>query len=179
MQRNQRVDRVVAQRGRKRDFLFGRRTGLLEGWCAEMIAQLLRQHFDLGGAIAFVRLHDLHQRRPAERRDAEEPRPELRARLALQRARIRVPEYERAAHRPLAWLSRTMKDKRVGRIEPDGAKELHARGPPSAGSNHAGRASLGNNASRSTSAFAARRISKSPLSSISRRSPGSRASRSR
>src|SRR5262249_23491701 len=157
--------RVVAKRDCKRDFLFGRGTRLREGRCPKMIAQLLRQIFDLGGAVFFGRLHDLYQRRPAERGSAKESGPELRARLALKRTRIRIPERERAAYRPFARLGRATKDECVGRIEPDGAKEFHARGPPSAGSNHTTRASIGNNATRSTSAFAARRISKSPLSS--------------
>ena len=63
--------------------------------------------------------------------------------------------------------------------QPDGAQQFHARGPPRAGSNQATRASSGSNARRSTSDLAARLISRSPFSSMSRRTPGSRVSRSR
>ena len=65
-----------------------------------------------------ARLDDLHQRRPAERRDAEKAAAERRARLAFERRRIAVPEHEGAGHRPFARLGRLLEDERVRRIEP-------------------------------------------------------------
>ena len=44
-------------------------------------------------------------------------------------ADVRVPEHERARHRPFAGLGGALEHERVGRIEPDGAQQLHVRGP--------------------------------------------------
>ena len=89
------------------------------------------QRLDRGGAIVVARFDDLHQGRPAERSDAEKSAAERRARLALRASRIGVGEHERARHRPLARLRRALEHEGVGRIEPDGAQELHRPfGPP-------------------------------------------------
>ena len=68
---------------------------------------------------------------------------------------------------------------RVGRIEPDGAQKLHRRGPPVAGSSHDGCASARASERRSAVAAAMRRRRRSPLSSMSRRTPLSGANRAR
>src|SRR5262245_3199178 len=136
-----------------------------------MIAQLARQRVDQTGAFGCARFHDLHQGRPAERGDAEKSRAKLRARFAFESGRIDAPECERAAHRPFARLGGAREHEGVGRVEPNGAQKLHLRGPPAIGSNQATFASAGSKVCRSTLAFAARLISKSPFSSISRRTP--------
>ena len=58
-------------------------------------------------------------------------------------------------------------------------RELHRRGPPVAGSSHDGAASARTSERRSASAFPMRRTSRSPLSSMSRRSPFSGCRRAR
>src|SRR6185437_5216764 len=114
---------------------------------------------------------DLHQRRPAERADAEEAAAKRRARLAFELARIAAPEDEGARHGPFAGLGGRFENERVRRVEPDSAQELHVRGPLLFGSNHDGSFSRGSKALRSTFADAMRRSSRSPLSSMSRRRP--------
>ena len=47
-----------------------------------------------------------------------------------------IPEHEGAGHRPFARLGRALEHEGVGRIEPDGAQQLHLRGPPVSGSSH-------------------------------------------
>ena len=80
--RHQHALGMVAERGRERDLLLGRRARGGEIGRTEVLDQALRQQLDGCRAIRLARLDDLHQRRPAERVDAEEARAERRARLA-------------------------------------------------------------------------------------------------
>ena len=146
---------------------------------AEMRGQMFRQCVDDGQPVGVVRFDDLHQRRPAERSNTEKAAAERRARLAFQCRRVAVPEGKGARHRPLARLGRLLEHESVRGIEADGAQQFHVRGPFVAGSNQDGAASFGKNFLRSISALPARRISRSPLSSMSRRRPFSIGSRSR
>ena len=66
-----------------------------------MLDQLLRQHLDQIGAVGVARLHDLHQRRPAERFDAEEAAAEGGARLAFELAPDRRPRRRRRRTPPI------------------------------------------------------------------------------
>ena len=126
MHGDQRVERVIAERGGELELLLRRRDRILDAGRAEMRHELLRQRVDRGEAVVVARLDDLHQRRPAERGDAEKARAERRARLAFERRRIVVGEHEGAGHRPFAGLRRLLEHERVGGVEPDGAEELHA-----------------------------------------------------
>ena len=72
--------------------------------------------------------------RHAEKAAAETPSaPCLRAIAGSLFQNTKAP-----GHRPFARLGRLLEHERIGRIEPYGAQELHARGPSSAGSNQAG-----------------------------------------
>ena len=179
MHRDQRIGRMIAERLGERDLFFRRRARRRDVGRAEVRDQLLREPFDQGRAIRRARLDDLHQRRPAERLDAEKPAAERRARLALERVGIRVPERERARHRPFAGLGGPLEHERVGGIEPDGADQLHVRGPPLFGSSQDGTPSADASAMRCASVLPARRTSRSPVSSMSRRTPLSAGSRCR
>ena len=95
----------------------------------------------------------------------------------LQRRRIGIRKNEGAAHRPFARLGGALEHKCIRRIETDGAKKLHARGPFASGSYQDGSSSTGNSLRRSTSVLPIRRTSKSPFSSMSRRTPFSAGSR--
>src|SRR5262249_61736190 len=75
----ERVAGVIAERGRERDLLFRRRARGGEVGGAETLVQLPRQRGDQPLAILLRRLHDLHQRRPAERGYAQEPAAKGRA----------------------------------------------------------------------------------------------------
>src|SRR5262249_50767084 len=109
---------------------------------------------------------------PAERLDAEKARAERRSRLAFELVGILVPERKSARHGPLAWLRSAFEHKGVGRIKPDGAQEFHLDfGAPVAGSSHEGIASIAPSLSRSTSTLPIRRTRRSPVSSMSRRTP--------
>src|SRR4029077_20828006 len=114
------------------------------------------------------------QGRPSERLDPEKRTAKRRARLALQFRHVLVPENKRAGHCPLAGLTRAREHERIGRIEPDGADQFHARGPRVVGSSHEGAPSSAASFLRATSALPRRRSSRSPLSSMSRRRPLSR-----
>ena len=61
--------------------------------------------------------------------------------LPLQARHVHRREREGARHRPFAGLRRALEHERVGRVEPDGAQQLHERGPPVAGSSQEGVAS--------------------------------------
>ena len=111
-------------------------------------------------AVCLACLDDLHQRRPAERVDAEKRAAKGRARLAFQLRHILVPEHESARHRPFAGLGGALEHERVGRIEPDGAQQFHVFGPRVFGSSHDGAASSGMSFLRSTSTLPMRRTSK-------------------
>ena len=131
-------------------------------------------------AIVLARLDDLHQRRPAERCDAEKPARNAARALPSQRRRIVVPEHEGAGHRPFAGLRRMLEHEGVGRIEPDGAQQFHSRGPRVAGSSQDGVGERRHAASAARPRpCPMRRTSRSPLSSMSRRTPVSGASRAR
>src|SRR5262249_25432088 len=145
----------------------------------EFFLELFRERLDHLGAILLARLDDLHQRRPAERRDAKKAATEGRALLAGELGRVDVGEHEGAGHRPFAGLGRPLEHEGVGRIGPDGAQKLHRRGPPLSGSSQDGEFNARSSERRSTSAFPMRRTSRSPLSARSRRMPFSGTSRAR
>ena len=128
-------------------------------------------------AIRLARLDDLHQRRPAERLDAEKPAAKRRARPCPRASPASVvPEHERARHRPFAGLGRALEHERVRGIEPDGAQQLHSARP----AGFRDRARTAWRAPARASALdvglaAVRRTSRSPFSSMSRRTALSRA----
>src|SRR3974377_2348016 len=167
---------MIEERGGEDEFLFRSGDRILHGRGAELCDEVLRQRVDRGEPVVLARLHDLHQRRPTERGDAEEPGAEGGARLASQCCQIAIPEHEGPRHRPLTRLGRLFENEGVGGIKPYGAQQPHARGPRRAGSYQAGAAKRGNNCLRSTLALPMRRTNRSPLSSMSRRSPPSRGS---
>ena len=156
---------MIAERGGKGDLLLGRRTRGCEIGSTEALDQPLRQQLDGRRAVLLARLDDLHQRRPAERVDAEKARAKRRARLAFQRRRIEVRERERPRDGPFAGLGGLLEHEGIGRIEPDGAQQLHVRGPPVAGSSHDGTASAAARSCRSGSFWPRHRTSRSPLRS--------------
>src|SRR5262249_24721330 len=137
----------------------------------EPLDQTLCKHFDDCGAVVLARLDDLHQGRPTERIDAEEAAAKGRARLADEPLRVDAKERESAGDCPFAGFGRLTEHEGVRRIEANGFDELHSRGPPVSASSHAVSASLAINGRRSTSLFGARRTRRSPLASISRRTP--------
>ena len=139
----------------------------------------LRQRIDRRGAVVFARLDDLHQRRPAERADAEKSAAERRCAPCLRAPPDRCPRTRKRRTPPIRRARPPLEHECIGRIEPDGAQQLHERGPLVSGSSQAGSASRGSSALRSTSILPMRRTSRSPLSSMSRRRPFSAGSRAR
>src|SRR5205085_3331786 len=109
--------------------------------------------------------------------DAKEAGAERNAGLALEARRIGAEEREAARHRPLARLGRVREHEGVGRIEPDGAQQLHPRGPAVAGSSQVGAASAGSKRCFLTVSLPICRTSKSPTPSIVRSVPASAGSR--
>ena len=172
MHRDQRVGRVIAERCRERDFLLGRRARRRDVGRAELRDELLRQPLDQRGAIRLARLDDLHQRRPAERLDAEERRrgrpsaPCLRALSASAFQNTKAPD---TAHSPGSAA-------RSNTNVSDGSSRMVRSSFMCAvrrvfGSSHDGAASAGMSCLRSASTLPTRRTSRSPFSSMSRRTP--------
>src|SRR5690242_12738714 len=185
--RDQGAGRMGAERGGECDLLLGGRERLGQAGRTEPGNQLLSQALGRGPALVLIGFDDLRERRPTERRYSEEAGTKCGAHLAGQRGGIRAREHEAARHGPFTRLGGTLEHERVRRIEPDRPQELHVslimrrqrRGPPEAGSSHDGLASAGISGRRSTASLVMRRTRRSPLWSISRRTPFSGASRSR
>src|SRR6185503_35108 len=152
----------VADGGGEGDLLRGCSPGGVETRGAEALHQSLRQQGDRRGTVRLAGLDHLHERGPAERVDAEETRPEGRAPLSLEARHIHRREGEGARHRPFARLRRALEHEGVRRVEPDGAQELHERGPPVVGSSQDGVASASASEWRSGSALPRQRTSRSP-----------------
>src|SRR5207253_5617203 len=146
---------------------------------AEARDQLPGEAFHRRRLLLIVRIHDLNERGEAERRDPEEAAAEGDTRLAFERYRIKVEENEAARHRAFARLGRPLEDERVGRIEPDGAQQFHARGPPVWGSSQEGTASAVSRRCSFTSSLPLRRTKRSPTLSMVRSLPDSAGSRVR
>ena len=145
--------------------------------------RLLRQRLDQRGAIVLARLDDLHQRRPAERRHAEEAAAEGGARLAVERIADRRPQNMKApetAHSP-GSAARSNTNVSDGSSRMVRKSFTTAAGPPVAGSSHDGAASARQAASRRSAVepVPMRRTSRSPFSSMSRRTPTLRAAKPR
>ena len=168
-----------AERGGEGDLLLRGGTRGREIGRAEMLLEVPGQRFDDGCAIGFARFDDLRQRRPAERLHAEEAAAEGGAWRSIERGRVGMAEHEGARDRPFARLSRTIEHECVGRIEADGAQELHRRGPPLSGSSQDATVSAPTSARRSGWPPPVRRTRRSPLASMSRRMPRSAGSLSR
>ena len=79
--RDQRVVRVIAERGGEGDSSSAAARAASRSGAPKCVDELLRQHVDRGRAIVLARLDDLHQRRPAERcrRRGSPPRNAARA----------------------------------------------------------------------------------------------------
>ena len=107
--------------------------------------QLRREPIDDVPAISLVRFDDLSQRRAAERAQSQKAGAECGARLALQACRVAMRKGEGARHGPFTGLRRLIENERIRRIEPDGAQQLHRRGPPVVGSSQDGMSSAGSN----------------------------------
>src|SRR5947209_7721363 len=152
----QSVQRLIAERLSKRDFFLGGCTRGYFIWRAELRDQLLSERFDDTRAIRFIGCHDLDQRGPAERLDAEECPAEGRSALAIELRHIVVPEHKCARDRPFAGLCGALEHKRVRGIKPDGAQQFHF-GPRVFGSSHEGTLDRSPSFLRSTSTVPMRR----------------------
>ena len=76
---DQRIAGMIAERGGEGDLLLRRRAGGSEVGRAEALVELPSQRLDQRVAIRLACFHDLRQRRPAERGDAEKSPAEGRA----------------------------------------------------------------------------------------------------
>ena len=144
MHRDQGIGRVIAERFGERDFLLGgaarRRRYPARRNARRAAAPAVRPAAARSASLASTICTSVDQPSDSTPRNAAAKR---RARLAFELRRILVPEHERARHRPFAGLGRALEHERVGRIEPDGADQLHDRGPRVFGSSHDGAASSG------------------------------------
>src|SRR6185437_6673212 len=179
MDGDQRTDGMHAERLRKGDFLFRSKARRNKIGCAEPFDKLPRKERHQRSAIVLGRGDDLRQGRPAPGLHSEEAAAERRTILAVQLRRIPIAKAERTRHRPIARLSRHVEHERIGRIERNGAQELHTRSPPGFGSNQEGEAKASRRSRRTVLFVPIRRTRRSPLSSITRVVCGSRASRLR
>ena len=132
--RDQHVERMIAERRREGELLLRRRHRVGDararrtprpGACAS-VSIAARRSSSLASTIctSVDQPSDCTPRKPE--RNAARSLPSMRRRIA-------VPEHERARHRPFAGLGGALEHERVRRIEPDGAQQLHLRGPPGLG----------------------------------------------
>jgi hypothetical protein len=125
---------MVAERSHKTDLLLCSRASSVNVGRTEMRDQSHREHVDNVPAIMLVRFDDLDQRRAAERTQSQKAGAKCGARFAPQTSRVTMGKCESARHSPLTRLCRPFKNKRIRRIEPDSAQQLHRFGPPVIGS---------------------------------------------
>ena len=130
MHRDQRVGRMIAERRGERDLLLGRGRARREIGRAEVRDELLRQRSTAprDPPRSPRRSAPASTSRATRRRESRRGRP--RAPCLRASAGSAFAEHERARHRPFAGLGRALEHEGVGRIEPDGAQQLHERGPP-------------------------------------------------
>src|SRR6185312_2431386 len=117
--------RLAAQRLGKVDLVLSREAGGMHIGRAATLDEPLRQQINQEGAVFGPGIHNLDQSRVTERNDSEKTITKGGARLALKSRRVARPKHEGTRDRPLSRLGGALEDKRVRRIEPDGAQQLH------------------------------------------------------
>src|SRR5260370_4601332 len=117
-----RARRVNAERSRKTDFILCRQPGGVSIRATEGRNELRREHVRDCPAIGFTRLHNLHQRRTPKRVQSQKNSAKRAACLATQVRPLITGECASARHCPLTGRCRLFKDKRIRRIELDGAQ---------------------------------------------------------
>ena len=128
LHREQGLRRVVAQRGRKRDLIFGGETRGLEIRRAEFLQQMAGEALDhawRSASVASVTMASVDQPKLSMPR-----KPERSATRCFwpSVAGSSVPEHERAGYRPFAGFRRALENEGVRRVEPDGSRQFqHVR----------------------------------------------------
>src|SRR3954447_778364 len=120
---------MIAERGRKGD-LFPRR--LARGGQirrTKLPDQLRGEQFNDIGMVLLGCVDDLNQGGATERTNSQKPGTKRRPDFAPQRRNVSVEKGECARYRPFARDRSSVKDKRVGGVELNGAQQLHGRGP--------------------------------------------------
>ena len=124
----QRLRRMLAQRGCERDLLLGGKARGLRIRRPEFLHQLASEPLDHRLPLRFRRFGDDGKRRPSQTVDPEKARTQRHALLLAERGRIPVPEHERAGNRPFAGFGCPLEDERIRRVQPDGSRKFqHVR----------------------------------------------------
>ena len=124
----QRLRRVLAQRGRKCDLLLGGKARGVGVRRPEFLHQLPGEPLDHRLPFRFGRFGDDGKGRPSKTVDPEKARTQRHALLLAERRRIPVPEHERAGNRPFAGFRRPLENEGIRRVQPDGSRKFqHVR----------------------------------------------------
>ena len=123
--RQQRAFGMVAKRDRERNLILRRLVGRrLIGRAQPQ--KPLRQSRNRFRAILLAGLHDHRQRREAQRIDAQKAGAKRMPLLGFHGVRLAIGKQKATRNRPFAGLRRTLENERVGRIEPNRARQFQA-----------------------------------------------------